>query len=388
MRPAIRAIILVTAVAVPLLLFAACNGGNTPAANPTATVTVEVPSGKSPNTSVKGTVNYRERIALPPGARLEVELRDTSLQDVASVLIAKQTIMDPGQVPIAFEIEYNSDDINDRNTYSIQARIIWADGRLGFINDTATDVITRGNPTRVDMQLVLVQPPPDLAAQVDGDHRTWVEAPVQVIRANLIPNEQDPFLRIEFYQSGVENCARPGNQSLEVEGTVIAATLTLQQPPDVPWDTGCAAEFLEMDAIEPITAELKRGVQYTVTVNGAVVSTFSLPREGLEISAIAESPIQNVTVAEMESDPVQYALEVISGRPSGSCTQVNGYEIQRKIDNTINVLVTHHQNIERDVICTADFPIEETMVPLGTLEEGVEYTVTVNGEHTQAIVGK
>ena len=234
------------------------------------------------------------------------------------------------------------------------------------------------------MQLVLVQPPPNLAAQVDGDHRTWVEAPAQIIRANLIPNERDLFLRIEFYQSGVENCARPGSQSLEVEGTVIAATLTLQQP----WDTGCAAEFLELDAIEPITAELKRGVQYTVTVNGEVVSTFSLPREGLEISAIAESPIQRVTVAEMESDPVQYALEVVSGRPSGSCTQVNGYEIQRKIDNTINVLVTHHQNVERDVICTADFPIEETMVPLGTLEEGVEYTVTVNGEHAQVIVGK
>ena len=238
------------------------------------------------------------------------------------------------------------------------------------------------------MQLKLVQPPPELAAQVDGDHRTWVEAPAQVIRANLIPNERDPFLRIDFYQSGVENCARPGSQSLEVKDTVIAATLTLQQPPDVPWDTGCAAEFLELDAIEPITTELKRGAQYTVMVNGEVVSTFSLPREGLEISAISESPIQDVKVAEMESDPVQYALEVVSGRPSGSCTQVNGFEIQRKNDNTINVRVTHHQNAEPDAICTADFPIDSTVVPLGTLKKGVEYTVTVNGEHEQAIVGR
>jgi hypothetical protein len=291
-------------------------------------------------------------------------------------------------VPIPFEIRYNKDDIDERNTYSVQARIIEEGGRLAFINDTATDVITRGNPTRVHMQLVLVQPPPNLAAEVGGDHRTWEEAPVQVIRANLIPNERDPFLRIEFYQSGVENCARPGSQNLEVKGSVIAATLTLQQPPDVPWDTGCAAEFLELEAVHPITAELKRGVQYTVTVNGEVVSTFSLPREGIEISAIAESPIQSVKVSIMESDPVRYALEVVSGRPSGSCTQVNGYEVQRKNDNTINVQVTHHQNIEQNVACTDDFPIDVTTVPLGTLAKGVEYTVTVNGEHGQTIVGQ
>ena len=93
-----------------------------------------------------------------------------------------------------------------------------ADGRLAFVNDTAYDVITRGEPNRVDMQLKLVQPPPDLAEQVEGDHRTWVETPPWVIRANRIPNEQEHFLRIEFYQSSVEDCARPGSQSVEVEG--------------------------------------------------------------------------------------------------------------------------------------------------------------------------
>ena len=90
----------------------------------------------------------------------------------------------------------------------------------------------------------------------------------------------------------------------------------------------------------------------------------------------------------MESDPVQYALQVVSGRPSGSCTQVNGYEVQRRNDNTLNVRITHHAIADREVMCTADFPIEETTVPLGSLEVGVEYTVTVNGEHEQVIVGR
>ena len=44
---------------------------------------------------------------------------------------------------------------------------IESDGRLAFINDTAYDVITRGNPNRVDMLLVLVEPPLDMVD--DGD---------------------------------------------------------------------------------------------------------------------------------------------------------------------------------------------------------------------------
>ena len=386
-RVSTRAFLTIVAVLAVLAAAVACGDGR-PATNPTATVTAEVPSGKDPNASVRGTVTYREGIDLTPGARLEVELRDTSLQDAAAPLIARQTIEDPGQAPIAFEVEYNRDDIDDRNTYSVQVRIIEEDGRLAFINDTAYDVITRGNPDRVDIPLVLVQPPPDLAAQVDGDHRTWVERPPGIIRGYHFREGNDHYIRIEFYQSTIENCARPGSQSLEVQGKEIAVTLTLQQPPDVPWDTGCDAEFVELDAVEHISAELKPGVAYTVTVNGEPVSTFTLPDERLGHTVVAESPVQRVTVLEMESDPVQYALQVVSGRPSGSCTQHNGYELERRNDNTLNVRITHHAIADREVMCTADFPIEETTVPLGSFEAGVEYTVTVNGEHEQVIVGQ
>ena len=94
-------------------------------------------------------------------------------------LIARQTIANPGQVPINFKVAYSRDDINSRNTYAIQARIIESDGRLAFINDTAHHVITRGNPEHVDMLLVLVQPPPDQVEE-GVDWRKWVEVPVPV----------------------------------------------------------------------------------------------------------------------------------------------------------------------------------------------------------------
>ena len=57
---------------------------------------LEVTSGREPNASVSGTVTYRERLALTPGAKLVMELRDVSLQDTSAPLIARQTISDPG----------------------------------------------------------------------------------------------------------------------------------------------------------------------------------------------------------------------------------------------------------------------------------------------------
>lgn len=374
--------LLVFAATLALLLATAACGNGGPATNPTATVTAEVTSGKAPNASVRGTVTYKERIALTPGARLEVELRDTSLQDTAAPLIARQVIEDPGQVPIAFEVEYNRDDIDERNTYSIQVSIIEEDGRLAFVNDTATDVITRGNPNRVDMQLVLMQPPPELAEQVEGDHRTWVERPPTIIGAAHFQEGNDHFVRIDFYQSTVDNCARPGSQSLEVKGTEVAATFTLQQPPEVPWDTGCAEDFVALDAIEHLTAELKRGVTYTVTVNGKAKSTFTLPDERLGHTVIADSLVQRAELAEEGT-----SLRVVSGRPSGSCTQYNGYAVRRTNDNAIDVRVTHHQVADPNVMCTADFPIDETVVPLGALESGVEYAITVNGKPLSELGG-
>ena len=49
---------------------------------------------------VTGTITYRERIALPENAIVNVQLQDVSLQDVAATVIAETTITTPGQVPI------------------------------------------------------------------------------------------------------------------------------------------------------------------------------------------------------------------------------------------------------------------------------------------------
>ena len=198
------------------------------------------------------------------------------------------------------------------------------------------------------------------------------------------------MLRIDFYQSTIEGCARPGSQSLEVRGIDIVATLTLMQPPPTSWAIPCDDEVVELDAVEPIGAPLEPGETYRVIVNDVVTTTFSLPRPGLGHSFIAESPIQSAEVEILESSPPQYQLRIVSGLPKGSgCSQANGYELRRRESNEIEVIVSHHEVADGQVVCTADFPIVETTIPLGSeFEPGEKYTVRVNSDKTTSFVAQ
>ena len=367
-----------------LLAAAACQSEPEP-----TNVTWEATSGREPDASVRGSVTYRERLALTPGATLIVELRDVSYADAPAPLIARQTISGPGQAPIEFEVAYSREDIDSRNRYSVSARIVESDGRLAFVNDTAYEVITHGNPDKVDMLLVLVEPPPGLVDDIAGsDWRTWVETPVPVVWANLMPNEREHLLRVGYLQSTIEGCARPGSQGLEVNGHDIVVRLTLMQPPPTPWGIACHEQVVELDTVEPIRESLEPGPTYRVIVNDRETTTFTLPAPDLRDTFVAESPVESAVVLVLESAPSQRQLRVVSGTPKGSgCSQFNGYEVRRREPHRIDVIITHHEVADLFVVCTADFPTVETGVPLGSdFEPGVEYTVSVNSDTVTSFV--
>ena len=139
------------AVASLTLMLAACQ---TTKAEPTATV--------------RGEITYRERIAVPPGAQLEVLLLDVSRADAPSETIGGVTLSDIGQPPYPFEIAYRPEQIIASHTYVVQARLTHQ-GRLLFITDQAYPVITRGHPTEVQIVLKRVGAPP--AASTPGADR-------------------------------------------------------------------------------------------------------------------------------------------------------------------------------------------------------------------------
>lgn len=374
----------ICAATILIAALAACQGGPDPEESK-----LEITSGRSPDASVSGTVDYRERLNLSEGATLIVELRDVSYADASAPLIARQTISGPGQVPIGFKVEYSRADIDARSRYSISARIIESDGRLAFTNDTAYEVITHGKPDRVDMLLVLVEPPPELAGE-GSDWRTWVEVPVRVISANLLPNEPETVLRIDYYQSTIEGCARPGSQNLELNGYDIKVTVTLMQPPPTPWAIDCDEQVVELDAIEHIRGPLETGQTYRVFANGRETTTFTLPDLGGRHTFIAESPVESTELVIRAGTPARHQLRVVSALPRGSsCSQFNGYETRRTNPNKIDLIVTHHEVADDMAVCTADYPLVETVVPLGDdLEPGAEYTVSVNSDTVTSFVAR
>ena len=228
--------------------------------------------------SVQGTVNYLENLELTDDAVLRVSLRDTSYADAAAELIAEQVITNPGQVPIEFNVEYDPDDLDPRNTYSISARIIETGDRLAFINDTAYDVITGGNPSRVNMLLVMATPPPDPTGQWnESNWRTWVEAEVPVLGAEVVEYHPEVILLVEHLQSTMDGCVRPGNQSFEVKGSDIFVSVTLQQPPPTPWAIPCDDEVVTVEAVVRFGDSLVSGETYRVIANGVETVTFTVP---------------------------------------------------------------------------------------------------------------
>lgn len=97
--------------------------------------------------AVTGTVTYLVRIALPPDAKIIARIEDISLADAPSKIIGETEFLSEGkQVPFDFEVQYDPSVIIEGNRYTLSARIEDKTGKLLFISDTITPVITRGNP--------------------------------------------------------------------------------------------------------------------------------------------------------------------------------------------------------------------------------------------------
>lgn len=107
--------------------------------------------------TITGTVTYLQRIALPPDAVVTVQVQDVSLADAPAKVLGEQIIPTEGkQVPIPFEVSYDPQKIEDRHRYHLFAKIEDGSGKLLFITDTFTPIITDDYPTQ-DVNVTLVQ---------------------------------------------------------------------------------------------------------------------------------------------------------------------------------------------------------------------------------------
>jgi len=118
---------------------------------------VAVQTNPASTPAVTGTVTYRERMALPAAAVVEVTVADVSRADAPAVVIGRQRIETPGQVPVAFRVDYDPAAIDPRRRYAVRATI--SNGsELMFTSTETVLVISQGHGMRADLVLRRVAP--------------------------------------------------------------------------------------------------------------------------------------------------------------------------------------------------------------------------------------
>jgi len=164
------------------------------------------------DTSVlNGTVTYRERMALPPGARIEVELVDVSRADAPARIVAATTVTPQTQVPVAYSLAYEPAGIVAGHSYAVQARIL-LDDRLLFTT-AERHAVLGDEPDRTDIVVRRVPGPGSPAGN-------WL---LEDIRGGGVIDRLQTVLEIagDGRVSGTGGCNRMGG-SATIEGDRIA----------------------------------------------------------------------------------------------------------------------------------------------------------------------
>jgi len=104
------------------------------------------------NGHLKGTAAFRERIALPPDAVLEVVLEDVSRADAPVGTIGRSLREGPGNPPIPFEIAYDPARIDVRHRYAVRARILVGE-KVWFATAQSYSVLAAGKSQNLALLL-------------------------------------------------------------------------------------------------------------------------------------------------------------------------------------------------------------------------------------------
>lgn len=119
-----------------------------------------------PTAELAGTITYRERVALPADARVEIQLLDvTDATESTPPLVAERLLDAPGQVPIAFSLGYDPTAVRADHTYSLRVRVRVGE-ELWFASPFDLRVLTGGNPDHVEVLLDRVSSEVDVSSGI------------------------------------------------------------------------------------------------------------------------------------------------------------------------------------------------------------------------------
>jgi putative lipoprotein len=215
-----------------------------------------VSSSSSSQNTVSGNVVYRERIALPPDAAIEVKVQDISASNAPKTIAETVFAPEGKQVPIPFQLSYNPADVNPAHRYQVSANIS-VNGKPMFITRTPLWVITQGAKSQVDILLQQAATQPEAATGAKLRGTPWVLAEVNNNPAT--PGEGDAVhlvLHKKGKLSGSTGCNR-------LAGSYIASEGALQFTPGATTRKMCTAPVMQQE--QAVLAALKATTAYKIS---------------------------------------------------------------------------------------------------------------------------
>lgn len=188
-------------------------------------------SRKDSNASLSGhltgSVTYRERIALPPDAKVIVSLEDTTRKDRSAEFVAQQVLEPKGQVPVAFDLRYIPSAIDLKRRYAINAAIIDGAEQLLWSTDESVPV----NFAEQDKPIVITV----------NRMLSPVAAPVPAPKT-ATPFKCDDISMIARFSDGVVEIALPG-RTISLPQVVSASGARYTDGQTLFWNKGDTAQF-------------------------------------------------------------------------------------------------------------------------------------------------
>jgi len=103
--------------------------------------------------AITGQVTLRDAAQVSADAKLQLTLIDVSTQDGGP--LATKTVTPANTFPLSFELEFNPADVNPAGLYVLKADLV--DGDRHYTPPLQTQVLTKGAPMQVNIQLVAEQ---------------------------------------------------------------------------------------------------------------------------------------------------------------------------------------------------------------------------------------
>lgn len=116
---------------------------------------------------LSGSVTYRERVALPPDARIIISLEDRTRANSSGTFVAQQVIEPRTQVPVPFNLRYQPKAIDLKRNYALSATIIDGTEQILWSTDqpVAVNFAEQDKPIAITVNRMLnpVEPPKPVA---------------------------------------------------------------------------------------------------------------------------------------------------------------------------------------------------------------------------------